>query len=86
MSQSYILYREAQLYNLEVDPSETTNLYKEKPEIAQKLLKDLEYDIAHGSTRNGVNTKNDVRDIVLWKSSRGDAKALEKSISKEKKK
>ncbi len=63
---------EAQLYDLEADPSETNNLYNEKPEIAQKLLKDLEYDIAHGHTRNGADTKNDINDIKLWKSSRGD--------------
>jgi len=75
---------EAQLYDLEADPSETNNLYKQKPEIAQKLLKDLEYDIEHGYTRNGANTKNDISDIKLWKSGRGDAKAPEKPASKKK--
>jgi len=64
---------EAQLYDLEADPGETTNLYKQKPEIANKLLKDLEYDIEHGYTRNGANTKNDTDKIRLWKSPRGDA-------------
>jgi len=77
---------EAQLYDLEADPSETTNLYKQKPEIANKLLKDLENDIVHGYTRNGANTKNDLSDIVIWKSSRGDAKEVEQTASKKKKK
>lgn len=58
----------AQLYDLENDPGETTNLYLKESVVAQKLLKDLEYDIRLGYTRKGSTTKNDIEDIILWKS------------------
>lgn len=57
----------AQLYDLESDPGETTNLYEKEPEMAQKLLKDLESDIWSGYTRKGSTTKNDIEEIILWK-------------------
>jgi len=61
---------EAQLYDLDKDPSETTNLYKEKPEIADMLLKNLTSDINNGHTRKEANTQNDYNKIILWKSDR----------------
>ncbi|WP_082379314.1 sulfatase family protein [Pseudalgibacter alginicilyticus] len=57
----------AQLYNLEKDPSETTNLYETEPEIVKQLLKDLKTDIYSGATRNGTVLKNDIDNIILWK-------------------
>ncbi|MEO9475987.1 MAG: arylsulfatase [Cyclobacteriaceae bacterium] len=60
----------AQLYNLEADPGETKNLYKEKSQIAEKLLEDLKADVAAGYTRRGATTANDTDEIVLWKSGR----------------
>lgn len=63
---------EAQLYNMAEDPGETINLYTSKPEIAQKLLTQLEEDVFSGRSTQGPESKNDVPDetIVLWKSGR----------------
>lgn len=63
---------EAQLYNLADDPGEMNNLYTAKPEIARKLLAQLEEDIYSGRSTQGPLSKNDVPDatIVLWKSGR----------------
>ncbi|MDF7799271.1 arylsulfatase [Pontiellaceae bacterium B1224] len=58
----------AQLYDMEADPSETTNLYESHPEVAERLLKQLEVEVARGRSTDGENQKNDVDDIVLWKS------------------
>ncbi len=41
----------AQLYNLETDPGETTNLYFERPQIAQQLKSLLEESIESGRSR-----------------------------------
>ncbi len=58
----------AQLYDLAADPGEKVNLYLEKPEIAERLLKQLQNDIDHGRSTAGPTSKNDVDGIVLWKS------------------
>lgn len=58
----------AQLYDMEKDPSETTNLYESQAEIAQRLLKQLKEDIANGRSTEGAPSKNDTDDIKLWKS------------------
>lgn len=58
----------AQLYNLKEDPGETTNLYASHPEVAERLLKQLESDVARGRSTAGPEQKNDVDNIVLWKS------------------
>ncbi len=58
----------AQLYNLKDDPGETTNLYASHPEVAERLLKQLESDVARGRSTDGAVQKNDVDNIVLWKS------------------
>jgi len=60
----------AQLYNLETDPGERQNLYPERPEIAEKLLKQLESDIKTGRSTKGAFSENDVNNIILWKSIR----------------
>ncbi|MDO6736285.1 arylsulfatase [Wenyingzhuangia sp. 2_MG-2023] len=57
-----------QLYNLENDPGETTNLYKKHPEIVEKLLEQLKSDVYNGHTTKESQFKNDIEDIVLWKS------------------
>ncbi len=59
---------EAQLYDMEADPGETTNLYAQHPEIASGLLKLLEADVARGRSTEGPESANDVSQIVLWKS------------------
>ncbi|MCM2369582.1 sulfatase family protein [Aporhodopirellula aestuarii] len=58
----------AQLYDMEADPGETTNLYNSHPEIAARLLKQLETDVARGRSTDGAATENDIDKIDLWKS------------------
>ena len=58
----------AQLYDIEADPGETTNLYESRPEIAARLLKQLESDVTRGRSTDGPTSDNDVDDINLWKS------------------
>lgn len=59
---------EAQLYDLENDPRETTNLYKTQPEVAERLLKQLEADVERGRSTDGPDLENDIDKIRLWKS------------------
>lgn len=56
----------AQLYHLERDPAETTNLAEENPRVVQRLTRTLEKLIADGRTRPGAPAANDA-DVVLWK-------------------
>ena len=58
----------AQLYDMESDPGEKTNLYQSRPEVVQQLLKQLESDVARGRSTAGKNEKNDA-EIELWKTS-----------------
>ncbi|CAA6691708.1 MULTISPECIES: arylsulfatase [unclassified Lentimonas] len=60
----------AQLYDLEKDLAETTNLYETHPEVAERLLAQLEDDVFSGRSTTGPAAKNDVDDgkIKLWKS------------------
>ncbi|WP_146602715.1 sulfatase family protein [Novipirellula aureliae] len=58
----------AQLYDMEADPGETNNLYTAHPEVAQRLLKQMEMDIERGRSTAGTDLKNDVDNIILWKS------------------
>ena len=60
----------AQLYDMESDPSETTNLYESKPEIVHQLLAQLESDVKRGRSTEGPESANDVSEIELWKSGR----------------
>ena len=59
----------AQLYDLEEDPSETTNLYESHPEIVEQLLKQLEYEVKNGRSTPGPESPNDLNNnkIKLWK-------------------
>jgi arylsulfatase A len=61
---------EAQLYDLAQDAGETTNLYASHPELAQRLLSQLELDVARGRSTAGPPAANDTERIVLWKSGR----------------
>ncbi|TWU50599.1 Arylsulfatase [Rubripirellula tenax] len=60
----------AQLYDMESDPAETTNLYESHPEVAERLLAKLEADVTRGRSTEGLESKNDADDIKLWKSKR----------------
>ena len=67
---------EAQLYDMEKDPSEQNNLYLTHPEIAQHLLADLTADVQNGRSTEGPEAQNDIEGIILWKSGRAiDSKA-----------
>lgn len=57
----------AQLYDMEVDPGETTNLYESHPEVAARLLAQLESDVARGRSTDGAEAQNDIKEVVLWK-------------------
>ena len=58
----------AQLYNFANDISEQSNLYLEQPQIAKRLLNRLENDINAGRTTAGPDSRNDITQIILWKS------------------
>jgi len=61
---------EAQLYDLSSDPSETQNLYRDRPEDAKRLLQQLESYVFSGRSTPGAASENDYEPIVLWKSGR----------------
>ena len=63
---------EAQLYDLDSDPGETTNLYETHPEEAARLLALLKADVERGRSVEGPASQNDVSPIQLWKSGRGE--------------
>lgn len=71
----------AQLYDMQSDVGETTNLYKDKPDVAERLLKQLSEDVFSGRSTQGQAATNDVDRIDLWKSETGpdDTKAKKKS-------
>ena len=47
------------LYNLANDISEKTNLYEQKPEIVERLMKELTEIILNGRSTPGPKQKND---------------------------
>lgn len=55
----------AQLYDMEADPGETKNLYQSHPEIAAKLLAQLESDVARGRSTDGADQSNDAEVKIL---------------------
>ncbi|MFK7819074.1 MAG: arylsulfatase, partial [Planctomycetaceae bacterium] len=59
---------EAQLYDLSNDPREQTNLYADRPEVAERLLAQLKQDVMNGRSTEGNAAANDVKKIQLWKS------------------
>jgi arylsulfatase A-like enzyme len=84
----------AQLYDLDADPGEQTNLYSAKPKVAERLLSQLTAEISRGRSTAGSTSENDFKEIVLWKSEspakgKGNAakrKSQRKSGSRKKKK
>ncbi|MDI1312981.1 sulfatase-like hydrolase/transferase, partial [Prosthecobacter sp.] len=59
-----------QLYDMQHDIGETTNLFETKPEIVHQLLDLLKADIERGRSTAGPDSANDFPDIVLWKSAK----------------
>ena len=68
----------AQLYDLQNDPGETTNLYQQEPEIVDRLLNQLSSDVSRGRSTDGDPSRNDVDHIVLWKSEKAKSKKRKK--------
>ncbi|MCP5536219.1 MAG: arylsulfatase [Akkermansiaceae bacterium] len=67
----------AQLYDMEKDPGETKNLYETNPEVAARLLAQLEADVFSGRSTKGVQgekSRNDIDEIRLWKNEKGNQK------------
>lgn len=62
----------AQLYDMERDPAETTNLYETNPEVVARLLLQLEADVFSGRSTEGGESRNDTAEISLWKNEKGD--------------
>lgn len=73
----------AQLYDMQADPGETENLYDSKPEVAAKLLALLRQDVNNGRSTKGASSKNDVSNVVLWKSEASRGKSLKNSKADE---
>ena len=73
----------AQLYDMQADPGETENLYDSKPEVAAKLLALLRQDVNNGRSTEGGSSKNDVSNVVLWKSEASRGKSLKNSKADE---
>ncbi|MGE9269989.1 MAG: sulfatase-like hydrolase/transferase, partial [Verrucomicrobiales bacterium] len=60
----------AQLYDLEADPGERSNLYETNPEVVERMLNQLTEYVHAGASVAGKSSSNDVADIKLWKSVR----------------
>ncbi len=73
----------AQLYDLKADAGEQTNLYIDKPDLADRLLKQLTAGVTSGRSTAGPASKNDVSEIKLWKSE-GVKPASKKATEKKK--
>ena len=65
-----------QLYNLEEDVAETTNIADKHPEIVNQLLVQLKADVLNGRSTKGDPAKNDIANIQLWKSGAPAGKKL----------
>jgi arylsulfatase A-like enzyme len=71
-----------QLYDLDADPGEQTNLYAGKPDVAERLLAQLTAEVHRGRSTTGEASKNDVKEIVLWKSESSAKQRQKNSDSK----
>ena len=58
----------AQLFDIAADPGEADNLYLKKTKLAGELLKQLSAIVKSGRSTNGAQSRNDIADIVIWKS------------------
>lgn len=56
-----------QLYDLEADPGETTNLFEKEPEVVERLLAQLTEYVEAGRSNEGPAASNDIANIKLWK-------------------
>ena len=44
------------------------DLYEKENKIVSEILSNLESDVMRGRSTDGPNSKNDISEIVLWKS------------------
>ena len=58
----------AQLYDLSSDLGEQGNQFEDIPDVVDGLLEQLKRDVARGRSTDGESSKNDVDEIILWKS------------------
>ena len=72
----------AQLYDLTADPGEQNNLYTSQPDVAQRLLNQLTKYVADGRSTAGDGSKNDVANVVLWKSEQKKKKRKKRAKKK----
>lgn len=74
-----------QLYDMETDVGEKNNLYTSKPELVAELLAKFTKDVKQGRSTEGSKSKNDVENIVLWKSENKSADSKPKKKKKKSK-
>lgn len=55
-----------QLYDMEADPAETTNLHQREPERVRTMIRALQGIVARGRTTTGPDQSNDVS-VDIWK-------------------
>ena len=53
---------------MDVDIGEQKNLYENEKKIVSEMLSNLENDVMSGRSTDGPKSKNDISEIVLWKS------------------
>ena len=51
-----------------MDIGEQKNLYENEKKIVSEMLSNLESDVRRGRSMDGPKSKNDISEIVLWKS------------------
>ncbi len=68
-----------QLFDVIKDPGETENQFLEKPDVVARLLSLLKQDVDGGRSTAGPETKNDVPNVVLWKSEEKNKKREQES-------
>ncbi|MDP4626426.1 MAG: arylsulfatase [Akkermansiaceae bacterium] len=56
-----------QLYDMEADPGETTNLYEKNPEVVEHLLAQITSYVESGRSTEGPEARNDKVPVKLWK-------------------
>lgn len=74
-----------QLYDMETDVGEKNNLYTSKPELVAELMAKFTKDVKQGRSTEGSKSKNDVENIVLWKSENKSADSKPKKKKKKSK-
>ena len=75
-----------QLYDMAKDVGERNNLFESKPDVVERLLKQLKSDVERGRSTDGPKARNDLSEIVLWKSEQAGKKNSNSKNTKKNKK